>query len=417
MKEGNLILGKNLSYSMDCYKTRVNNNVLVVGASGAGKTRGIVEPNILEATGSYIISDPKGNLYNKYKNYLEDKGYRVLKLDFTDPKHSEHYNFFDYIRSTQDIVKIAHMLIYSQGISREDPFWDLSSQLLMQSLISLLVEKAPDDEMNFGVLMEMLGGCEASDDNESFKCGMDLMMEDIGKADPNSYAYKTYRKYRVGAGKTLKSILITANAKLGLYDTPDLNEMMKDDTIHIQTIGIRKTALFVCVSDTDRSLDGLINIFFTQAINELVHFADKRCRNNCLPIPTRFILDDFATNVVIGDFPRMISSIRSRGISTMLMLQAESQLMATYGYNWRTIIGNCDNYVYMGGNDVETARAISERCDIPLKQILNMPIGTNWVFRRGQLPIRGVNYEPDDRILEKYRKSRNGFDDDFDLLL
>ena len=184
--------------------------------------------------------------------------------------------------------------------------------------------------------------------------------------------------------------------------------MLKSDSINIASIGDKKTALFVVVSDTDRSLDGLVNIFFSQTMNELCHHADKECKDNMLSVPTRFILDDFATNVKINEFPRMIASIRSRGISTMLMIQAESQLTEAYWNDGKTIIGNCDTYIYMGGNDVETAKAVADRCDMPVKKILNMPVGTNWIFRRGQAPINAKNID-----LETYKKSKfkTGVDD------
>jgi type IV secretion system protein VirD4 len=212
-------------------------------------------------------------------------------------------------------------------------------------------------------------------------------MDDLYSTNNSSYAVKTYKKFRVAAGKTLKSILISVNARLGLFDVPEIDAMLETDTINIKSIGDKKTALFVVVSDTDRSLDGLANIFFTQAMNELCRYADKECKDNRLPVPTRFILDDFATNVRINEFPRMISSIRSRGISTMLMIQAEAQLQEAYEFDGKTIIGNCDTYVYLGGNDVETAKAVAERCDVPVKKVLNMPVGTCWIFRRGQMPI------------------------------
>ena len=210
-----------------------------------------------------------------------------------------------------------------------------------------------------------------------------------------------FSKFRIAADKTLKSILISVNARIGLFDVPEINKMLKSDTIDIVSIGERKTALFVVVSDTDRSLDGLVNIFFSQTMNELCRHADRECKGNMLPVPTRFILDDFATNVKINEFPRMIASIRSRGISTMLMIQAESQLAEAYGNDGKTIIGNCDTYIYMGGNDVDTAKAVADRCDMPVKKILNMPVGTSWIFRRGQAPINATNID-----LDSYKKSK-----------
>ncbi len=388
MEEDMLILAQDQCYSMDCYKTKLNNNVLVVGTSGAGKTRSIVEPNLMQAVGSYVISDPKGNLYEKYKEFLTGKGYRVRKLDFTDPKHSARYNFFRYIHNTQDIIKVAHMLIYQDNNANHyDPFWDQASQLLVQACIAYLIENGLKKEQRFETLMKLVSACEVDEDYSSSKNGLDILMDDMYSMNTTSYAVKTYKKFRIAAGRTLKSILISVNAKLGIFDTPEINEMLSMDNINISSIGEKKTALFVVVSDTDRSMDGLANIFFTQTMNELCRHADKECEGNRLPVPTRFILDDFATNVRINEFPRMISSIRSRGISTMLMIQAEAQLQEAYEHDGKTIISNCDTYVYMGGNDVETAKAVAERCDVPVKKVLNMPVGTCWIFRRGQEPI------------------------------
>ena len=226
-------------------------------------------------------------------------------------------------------------------------------------------------------------------------------MEAHEKEYEDSYAVSQYKKFRVAAGKTLKSILISLNARIGQFDTPEIRELTKYDTIRISGIGMKPTAVFVVVSDTDRSLDGLANLFFTQAMNELCWQADKRCKGNTLPVPVRFILDDFATNCKIAEFPRMIASIRSRGISTMLMIQSEAQLEEGYNKDARTIIGNCDTYVYLGGNDVDTAEAVARRCDVPLKKILNMPVETNWIFRRGQEPVNSKNYNIEHILKEK----------------
>lgn len=402
MEANTLILGQNQYYSLDCHKTKLNNNVLVVGTSGAGKTRSIVIPNLLQATGSYVVSDPKGNLYTKYKSYLEEQGYVVRKLDFTEPENSAHYNFFRYIYNTQDIVKIAHMLIYQRkGGGHSDPFWDEASQLLIQALVSYLREEWGTSEQNLHRLLQLISLCQIEEKAVETKTSLDCLMDELGEKNPDSYAYNTYKKFRVATCKTLKSILITVNSRLGMFDTPEMNEMTSSDDIDISSIGKRKTALFVVVSDTDRSLDGIVNIFFTQAMNELCRVADKECKDNCLPVPVRFILDDFATNCKIAEFPRMISSIRSRGISVMLMIQAESQLSECYDQNGKTIIGNCDTYVYLGGNDVETAKAVAERCDVPVKKVLNMPVETNWIFRRGQAPINSKNFELDPLLVEK----------------
>ena len=228
------------------------------------------------------------------------------------------------------------------------------------------------------------------------------LMNELEEENPESYAVSLYERFRVAADKTLRSILIVTNSKLGTFDTPEIRKMTAYDDINLPSIGQQKTALFVVVSDTDRSMDGLANIFFTQAMNELCRYADQECEDSRLPVPVRFILDDFATNCKIEEFPRMIASIRSRGISTMLMIQAEAQLEESYGHDGKTIIGNCDTYVYLGGNDVNTAKAVAERCNVPVQKILNMPVETNWIFRRGQSPINGRNFQ-----LEPYLKSKD----------
>lgn len=403
MGKNEMIIAEGVSYSLNCYETKLNNNVLVVGTSGAGKTRSIVTPNLLQATGSYIVSDPKGNLCEKYGPYLKNQGYEVKKLDFTDPDNSAHYNFFRYIRKTQDINKIAHMIIYSKGQDgyKPDPFWDEASELLLQALIAYLCEGFRNSEQNLRSIQKLIDACNIDENNSSSATILDKLMESHEKAYEDSYAVSQYKKFRVAAGKTLKSILISLNARIGQYDTPELRELTKDDTIRISGIGMKPTAVFVVVSDTDRSLDGLVNLFFTQAMNELCWQADKKCKGNTLPVPVRFILDDFATNCKIAEFPRMIASIRSRGISTMLMIQSEAQLEEGYNKDARTIIGNCDTYVYLGGNDVDTAQAVARRCDVPLKKILNMPVETNWIFRRGQEPVNSKNYNIEHLLNEK----------------
>lgn len=409
MRENQMILAKNRYYSLDCIETQRNNNVLVVGASGAGKTRSIVIPNLLQASGSYIVSDPKGNLYQQYGKYLREKGYEVMKLDFTDPMNSVHYNFFRFIRSTQDIMKIATMLTArdKEAVRHIDPFWDESNRLLIQALVAYLREEWTQSDQNLHRMLQLVEMFQLEGERSTTKNAVDFLFDDLEKKNPDSYAVHTYRKVRVGTEKTLRSIMITLNAHLGIFDTPEIAEMTGENDVDIASIGERKTALFVVASDTDRSLDPLINLFFTQAMSELCYHADKECVNSCLPVPVRFIMDDFATNCVIEDFPRMIASIRSRNISTMLMIQAESQLQEYFGVDAKTIIGNCDTYVYLGGNDVETARAVAERCDIPLKRVLNMPVGTNWIFRRGEDPVFGENFDLE-VYLEELQREEHG---------
>lgn len=401
IKKNALIIAKDQYYNMDCHETKLNNNVLVVGTSGSGKTRGIVIPNLLQANGSYIISDPKGNLYQSYHRELKKKGYRICKLDFTNPEKSDHYNFFEYIHSFQDIIKIAHMIMGEKTNEnyKFDPFWNQAAELLLTSVIGYIYYYLPKKDHTIEKIFDLIGEANIREGGSMLGTRLDERMLDMAIDDPGSYVCRYYEKFKVGATKTLQSILITITATLGRFDSPEINEFMRTDTIQIPKIGQEKTAVFVVVSDTDRSMDNLVNLFFTQALNELCLYADTKCNNYRLPIDVRFVLDDFATNCKIDNFDRIVASIRSRGISTMLMVQSESQLECAYGRAADTIIGNCDTYVYLGGNDLNTAKAISQRCDIPLKKILYMPVSTNWIFRRGQMPVHGVNLE-----LEEYLK-------------
>ena len=427
LQNEDMILGQDRYYSLDTRKTGLNNNVLVVGASGTGKTRGIVIPNLLQAKGSYIVSDPKGNLYRKYGEYLQNKGYTVKMLDFKTFAPLTRYNPFAYVHDTQDILQVAYMLIHQkkEGSIREDPFWDDAAVLLLTSLISLMRESEKlvakigsrhngdsilsdicREMPNLHNLMRLADLCSVPED-VSYVSGMDKIMRSVEEVAPESFALSQYKKFRVAASRTLRSILITVNAHLGTFDIPGLRRITRTDTVDLPSIGKEKTALFVNVSDTDRSLDGLVNIFFTQAMHELVRCADSQ-EDSRLPVPVRFILDDFATNCMIVDFPKMISSIRSREISAMLMIQSEGQLEQSYERDSSTIISNCDTYVYLGGNDLRTAKAIAERTDLPLKNILNMPVGSNWIFRRGEEPIRGKSLDLEAFLKQRWTQEERG---------
>ncbi len=401
-----MVLGEGNYFSLDCYETQLNNNVLVVGASGCGKTRSVVTPNLLQATGSYIISDPKGVLYRQYGKMLERRGYKVRKLDFTNPADSCRYNFFRYIRTEQDILKTAYMLVYGEDRStvRSDPYWEQSSVVAASAVISYLMEQG-QDQQNLGKFLELIIRMHRAEALEEKVSPIERRFMAAG-----SFTRRQYAKFRVAPARTRNCTLATILSKVGMYDSEALKQMMNRDETHIGSVGNEKTALFVVVSDTDRSMDRLANLFFTQAMNELCRIADAREGHFRLPVDVRFILDDFATNVVLLDFPRMISSIRSRGISVMLMIQAESQLMNTYGKDGSTIIANCDSYLYMGGNDLETAEQVARRCGLPLERILYMPVGTSWLFRRGQNPraCRNIRLEEYEQNLTHRRKHVRG---------
>ncbi len=402
--KNHMVIAEDTFFDLDCYKTKLNNNVLVVGAAGSGKTRSIVIPNILNSSGSYIISDPKGNLYYQYRRILEAKGYRVKHLNFDNPDQSIGYNFFDYIHSEQDLVKIANMLIYStEGKTssiKQDPYWDRMGEIFLISLMAFLWLYRPKEEQTLNNVLKLAECVEMNENLTNQKTVLDKLFEDVSKEDPESFALRYYKRFNSAAIRTKQCIVSEIFSHLGRYNTRQMQTLLERDETDIARIGHEKTAFFVQVSDTDRTMDDLANVFFTQAMQELCNEADYNCENSRLPVDVRFILDDFATNCHIHEFPRMISAVRSRGISTMLMIQAESQLVAGYDSDASTIIGNCDTYVYLGCNDIETAQSVSKRCNQSLEKTLYLPLETCWIFRRGQQPICRHIFSFDDHIEE-----------------
>lgn len=400
MNKNIMIIADEKKFSMDCYATKRNNNVVVVGASGTGKTTGIVEPNIKQAIGSYIITDPKGNLHNKYADYLKRNGYNVMTLDLADPNGDVRYNFIDYIKSEHDVIKLAHILITGAGdqpYSDQNAFFYRMGELLLASKLATLkyIESFYEDANSVKTLQHLFNGCRSYINQNC--CSSDKKNDndekkEVADEDKDNEWYQLSEKLECMVGEmpieTGTCVLATIASVLGTLNTIGVESMMKSEKkpIDFKEMGLKKTALFVKVSDSDRSMDTLVNVFFTQAMSELCFYADTECQNNMLPVPVRFIMDDFATNCTINDFPRMISSIRSRNISAMLLIQAESQLEQRYEKEYTTVLSNCDTYVYMGGNDLQTAKRVAERADVPYKKILNMPISTCWVFRRGDEP-------------------------------
>lgn len=392
LKRNDIILAENQYYSMDDYKTRCNNNVIVVGSPGCGKTTGIVEPNIMQAYGSYIISDPKGKLYRKYSKYLRGKGYAVQVLDMTQPQCSSHYNPFQFLHSTQDVMRMAYTISYQKkNVCKSDPFWDQAATLLLSALIDYLKRCCEPKLNTLHHLARLISMCYVGDAAQESEA--DIMMEELEEAEPGCFAVSQYKKFRTAPAKTLQSILITANAKMADLDFPELNQMTGRCDIDFKQIGRKPTAVFVVISDTDRSMDTIASLFFTQAFQELCSYADKECTDGRLLIPVRFIMDDFATNVCVDEYPRIASCIRSRNISSMIILQGEGQLKAAYGNEAETIISSADTYVYMGGNDIETAKSVAVRADLPVHDILSQPIGYTRIFRRGSKAVYARNFD------------------------
>ena len=400
---GQMIVADGCSYSLDDYSTNLNNNVLIVGASGTGKTRKIVTPNIREAIGSYFICDPKGQLHKRWGKHLVDKGYKIKLISFPHPERSDGYNPMDYPENSQDTTKLSAVIANSKESegTRCDPYWDRMTVLLLCAIIGYLKE-TNSREMTFREILRLVNLGERDDDDNK-RSELKKLFERHKRKHPDSWACEKFEAVDSAPNKTYDTIRSTLAAKFSQFDTEELREMMQKGGFDFTSAAREKTAVFVTVSDTDRKMDMLVDIFFTQAMNELCQYADDKCPDGRLPIPVRFILDDFATNCRIDEFPRMISSIRSRGISVMLMIQSEAQLRQGYEHDAQTIISNCDTYVYLGGNDVQTARAVSERCDKPLSEVLYMPVGYCWVFRRGSQPkfARLTDSDKINRTMEK----------------
>lgn len=396
---GYMILPDGKYYSLDDMRTRLNNNVLVVGTTGAAKTRTVVIPNLLECVGSYVITDPKGNLYKKCGGYMRQKGYRVVKLSFIHPDMSAHYNPLKYVKTTQQIQQLSNMLVKSSGTYSSDPYWEGTSLMLINSLIAYVKECIPENSElhTFHYMLSLLraAGRSSSSTKNTF---LSTKLEELYAANHWSWAYKQFQNVNQAPEKTFNTIVSVSIAKFCSIDTEELARMMSVDDIDLPSIGCRKTAVFVEVSDSDRSMDPLINMFFTQTMNQLCTLADEKCENYQLPVPVRFFMDDFATNCKIVNFENMVSNIRSRKISVMLILQSLSQLDKSYGQGANTIVDDCDTMIYMGGNDPETAHSIAIRCDRTTQSILHMPLCTSWIFRRGEKPFMCRNMELDDYL-------------------
>lgn len=366
-----------------------NDNIVTISASGGFKTRGNVEPNILAATASMVVSDPKGNLHNKYAEYLRAQGFDVKNLNFIDPANSIKYNPIEFIRCSDDVLTLATMIVYLDGArSTNDPFWERSSVLLLCALIGLLAEGCTEVSRDFSGLIQLL----SKFDTDKLECKRPCAITEIFDRHcakyrftkhESSWAYEQFQKFLGLSHKTFSCVLATLHSILARIDTKEIRTMTSGNEIDFTAFGTRKTALFIEVSDTDRAKDLMVNLFYSQAMNELCRYADS-LESNRLPVPVRFILDDFGTTARIEGFEKIISNIRSRNISVMMMLQSIAQLREGYGQSWETILDNCDTTIYMGGNNVETAKYISQLINKPLNRVLGMPRKTNWIFRRGE---------------------------------
>ncbi len=399
---GSMILPDGKYYSLDDRSTRLNNNVLVVGTTGAAKTRTVITPNLLECVGSYVVTDPKGNLYRQWGGYMEEHGYRVVRLSFIHPEESVGYNPLKYLKTTQQIQQLSSSLVYNTSKGQtQDPYWDATALMLINSLIGYIVEVTQENpqERVFHDILELLR--LAGKNDEDAPTPLEELMKVHEQGSAKSWAVKQFKNVNQAPERTFNCTVTTAIAKFCCFDTEELAEMMREDEIDLTSIGQRKTAVFVEVSDSDRSMDLVVNMFFTQAMNQLCTYADEKCENSQLPVPVRFFMDDFATNCKIGNFENMVSNIRSRKISVMLILQSLSQLEESYGMSAHTIADDCDTLIYMGGNDPVTAAQIAVRCNKTTQTILHMPLCSSWIFRRGTKPFLCRNMELADYLSQK----------------
>ena len=369
-------------------KNARNKNVLIVGGSGSGKTRFWLKPNLLQCHSSYVVTDPKGSIVVECGNALLKKGYKLKIFNTINFSKSMHYNPMSYIHSEKDILKLVTALMTNTKGEGQggDPFWDKAERLLLVSLIAYLHYEAPAEEQNFATLLEMLNTMQVSEDDETYQNPVDLLFEDLGKKKPNSFAIRQYKLYKLAAGKTAKSILISCGARLSPFDIQEIRDATMYDELELDKLGDRKTALFLIMSDTDSTFNFLISMIYTQLFNLLCDKADDQYGGK-LPVHVRCLIDECANIGQIPQLEKLVATIRSREISACLVLQTRSQLKAIYKDNADTIVGNMDSQVFLGGNEPTTLKELSETLG---KETID---SFNNSDTRGNSPSYGTNYQ------------------------
>ena len=369
-------------------KNARNKNVLIVGGSGSGKTRFWIKPNLLQCHSSYVVTDPKGSIVVECGNALLKKGYRIKIFNTINFQKSMHYNPFAYIHSEKDILKLVTTLIANtKGEAKGgDEFWEKSEKLLYTALIAYIHYEAPKTEQNFASLLELLNAMEVREDDEEFQNPVDLMFEDLNRKKPNTFAYRQYRLYKLAAGKTAKSILISCGARLAPFDIAELRKITAYDELELDTLGDQKTALFLIMSDSDSTFNFLISMVYTQLFNLLCEKADD-VYGGRLPVHVRCLIDEAANIGQIPNLEKLVATIRSREISACLVLQARSQLKAIYKDNADTIIGNMDSQIFLGGSEPTTLKELNAALG---KETIDT---FNTSDTRGNSPSYGTNFQ------------------------
>ena len=358
----NKILTQNVLFGLNGKKHRRNLNVLVCGGSGAGKTRFYCKPNIMQANTSFVILDPKGEILRDTGNLLEKQGYEVKVLDLINMEKSHCYNPFVYLKSDNDVQKLVTNLFKAttpKGSQSNDPFWDTAASMLLLALIFYLKYEAPEDEQNFPMVMELLRAGEVHEDDDTYISPLDVLFNRLESENPEHIAVKYYRDYHSGSAKTLKSIQITLASRLEKFNLESLASLTATDELDLPSLGERKTALFALIPDNDTSFNFLVSILYTQLFQQLFFIADHKYSGS-LPIHVHFVMDEFANVSLPDDFDKILSVMRSREVSVSIILQNLAQLKALFEKQWESIVGNCDTFLYLGGNEQSTHKYVSE---------------------------------------------------------
>ena len=360
-KTDNIILSQHISMGLDGRKHKRNLNVIVVGGSGAGKTRGYVLPNIMECNCSYIIADPKGEILRKTGGLLEKEGYEICVLNLVELEKSDCYNPIAYLRSDHDALKLVTNLIKNTnetGQKSSDPFWDKSEAAILQAFILYLLHEAPASEQNFSTVMYMIENAAASEEDESYKSPVDLLFDDLERKNPEHIALKMYKVFKQAAGKTAKSILVSTAVRLAAFNLPEIARVTEKDEMFLNTIGNRKKAVFAVISDNDTSLNFIVSMLYSQAFQELYHEADRN--GGRLPVHVRVMMDEFANVALPENFEKVLATCRGREISVNIIIQNMAQIKAMFRDSWENLTGNCDTYIYLGGNESTSHEYISK---------------------------------------------------------
>ena len=358
----NILLTQNFRISLDTHKHRRCLNILVVGGSGAGKSRGFALPNIMQCCCSMVITDPKAELLRKTGGLLEKKGYEVRVFDLINPDTSFCYNPFEYVHDDKDVLRLISNLIQNttpKGSQSSDPFWEKSETALLQALMLYLLHEAPPEEQNFAMIMEMLGSAQVKEEDEDYESPLDILFDRLEMRDPDSIAVKQYHIYKQAAGKTAKSILISVGVRLAAFNLPQIAKLTNTDELDLSSMGERKVALFCCIPDADTSLNYLVGMIYSQLFQTLYYMAD-RVHGGALPVPVNCIMDEFPNVSLPNEFEKILATCRSRSIYCSIIIQNMSQLKALFKDSWESLVSNCDEFLYLGGNEKETHKYVSE---------------------------------------------------------